>query len=77
MEDVQSLAFSTEKMGLFTCLLFMIPLNIWISISNEIPTLTVQISVKTDPYSELTVKNKTLEHIYQVEFIFISQPLDH
>ena len=29
----------------------MISLNIWISIANEIPTLTVKISVKPDPYS--------------------------
>ena len=41
-----------------TCLLFMISLNIWISISNEIPTLTVQISVKPDPYSALDKPQK-------------------
>ena len=31
----------------------MISLNICISISNGIPSLTVQISMKTDPYSAL------------------------
>ena len=36
----------------------MISLNIWISISNEIPTLTVQISVKPDPYSALDKPQK-------------------
>ena len=36
----------------------MISLNIWISISNGIPTLTVQISVKPDPYSALDKPQK-------------------
>ena len=36
----------------------MISLNICISISNGIPTLTVQISMKTDPYSALDKPQK-------------------
>ena len=50
--------FLNGKDEFITCLLFMISLNIWISISNEIPTLTVQISVKPDPYSALDKPQK-------------------
>ena len=50
--------FLNGKDEFITCLLFMISLNIWISISNEISTLTVQISVKPDPYSALDKPQK-------------------
>ena len=45
-------------LSFITCLLLMISLNIYISISNGIPTLTVQISMKTDPYSALDKPQK-------------------
>ena len=45
-------------LSFITCLLLMISLNICISISNGIPTLTVQISMKTDPYSALDKPKK-------------------
>ena len=47
--------FSTEKMSLSSRVYFLngFTFNTWILISNEIPTLTVQISVKPDPYSAL------------------------
>ena len=50
--------FLNGKDEFITCLLFMISLNIWISISNELPTLTVQISVKPEPYSALDKPQK-------------------
>ena len=45
-------------LSFITCLLLMISLNICISISNGIPALTVQISMKTDPYSALDKPQK-------------------
>ena len=53
-EDKKILAM----LSFITCLLLMISLNICISISNGIPTLTVQISMKTDPYSALDKPQK-------------------
>ena len=45
-------------LSFITCLLLMISLDICISISNGIPTLKVQISMKTDPYSALDKPQK-------------------